>query len=61
MLVRPVHPLLQIMASSLNLSAIGEFLPGLVLFAITCPRVAIEWNLANSRFSRGRRAVRRGH
>jgi ABC-2 type transport system permease protein len=50
MLVRPVHPLLQIMASSLNLSAIGEFLPGLVLFAITCPRVAIEWNLANIAF-----------
>ena len=50
MLVRPIHPLLQIMASSLNLSAIGEFLPGLVLFAITCPRVAIEWNLANTAF-----------
>ena len=50
MLVRPIHPLLQIMASSLNLSAIGEFLPGLVLFAITCPRVAIEWNLANIAF-----------
>lgn len=50
MLVRPMHPLLQIMASSLNLSAIGEFLPGLVLFAITCPRVAIEWNLANITF-----------
>jgi len=50
MLVRPIHPLLQIMASSLNLSAIGEFLPGLVLFAITCPRVAIEWNLVNVAF-----------
>jgi ABC-2 type transport system permease protein len=50
MLVRPVHPLLQIMASSLDLSAIGEFLPGLVLFAITSPRVAIEWNLANIAF-----------
>jgi ABC-2 type transport system permease protein len=50
MLVRPVHPLLQIMASSLDLSAIGEFLPGLALLIITCPRVAIEWNLANSAF-----------
>jgi ABC-2 type transport system permease protein len=50
MLVRPIHPLFQIMASSLNLSAIGEFTPGLVLFAITCPRVAIEWNLANVAF-----------
>jgi ABC-2 type transport system permease protein len=50
MLVRPIHPLLQIMASGLNLSAIGELLPGLVLFAITCPRVAIEWDLANVAF-----------
>jgi ABC-2 type transport system permease protein len=47
MLVRPVHPLLQIMASSLDLSAIGTFLPGLVLLLLTGPRVAIEWNLAN--------------
>jgi len=50
MLVRPIHPLLQIMASSLDLSAIGEFLPGLVLLVITCPRTAIEWNLANVTF-----------
>jgi ABC-2 type transport system permease protein len=50
MLVRPVHPLLQVMASSLDLSAIGEFLPGLVLLAISCPEVAIEWNLANIAF-----------
>ena len=50
LLVRPIHPLLQIMAGSLNLSAIGEFLPGLVLFGITCPKVAIEWNLANIAF-----------
>jgi ABC-2 type transport system permease protein len=50
MLVRPVHPLLQIMASSLNLSAIGEFTPGLVLFVITYRRAAIEWNLANVAF-----------
>jgi ABC-2 type transport system permease protein len=50
LLVRPVHPLLQIMASSLDLSAIGSFLPGLVLFSITSPQVAIEWNLANVAF-----------
>ena len=50
MLVRPVHPLLQIMASSLDLSAIGEFLPGLVLFFLTCSRAAISWNLANVAF-----------
>jgi ABC-2 type transport system permease protein len=50
MLVRPVHPLLQIMASSFDLSAIGTFLPGLVLLGITCPQAAIEWNLANIAF-----------
>ena len=49
-LVRPIHPLLQIMVSSLDLSAIGELLPGLALFAMTCPRVAIEWNLTNTVF-----------
>jgi ABC-2 type transport system permease protein len=50
LLVRPVHPLLQLMASSLDLSAIGSFLPGLVLLGITGPRAAIEWNLANVAF-----------
>jgi len=50
LLVRPVHPVLQIMASSLDLSAIGEFLPGVALLILTCPRVAIEWNLANVAF-----------
>lgn len=50
MLVRPVHPLLQIMANGLNLQALGEFLPGLVLFAITCPKAAVEWNLLNLLF-----------
>ena len=47
LLIRPVHPILQIMASDLSLSAIGEFLPGLVLFAITCPQVEVEWNVLN--------------
>jgi ABC-2 type transport system permease protein len=50
MLVRPIHPLLQIMASSLDLSAIGEFTPGLVLFVLTYRRAAVEWNLANVAF-----------
>jgi ABC-2 type transport system permease protein len=47
MLVRPVHPLLQILASNLSLSAIGEFLPGAVLLAITCPKVEVEWTALN--------------
>jgi ABC-2 type transport system permease protein len=50
LLVRPVHPILQILASSLNLSSIGELLPGLVLFAITCPQVRVAWNLLNVTF-----------
>lgn len=50
MLVRPVHPLLQIMASNLDLSALGGFIPGLVLFAMTCPQVAVEWNVLNIAF-----------
>jgi ABC-2 type transport system permease protein len=50
MLVRPVHPLFQIMASSLDLSAIGEFAPGLVLLVLTAPRVAIAWDAANIAF-----------
>lgn len=50
LLVRPVHPLLQIMASSLDLSAIGGFIPGLVLLSVTCPRVAVEWNALNVAF-----------
>ena len=50
MLVQPVHPLLQIMASSLDLSALGGFVPGLVLLVITMPRVAVEWNVLNVAF-----------
>jgi ABC-2 type transport system permease protein len=50
LLIRPIHPILQIMASDLSLSAIGEFLPGLVLFAITCPKAEVQWNLLNVLF-----------
>ncbi len=45
MLVRPIHPIFQIMASSLNISALGEFLPGLVLLLVTAPRVQVAWNI----------------
>ncbi len=47
MLVRPLHPILQIMASGLNLSSIGEFLPGAVLLAVTWPHVAVAWTPLN--------------
>jgi len=50
LLVRPVHPLLQIMASELSLSAIGEFLPGAVLLAITVSHAQVEWSVLNALF-----------
>jgi ABC-2 type transport system permease protein len=50
LLIRPVHPIVQIMASDLSLSAIGEFLPGLILFAITAPKVEVKWGLLNILF-----------
>jgi ABC-2 type transport system permease protein len=50
MLVRPVHPIFQIMTQGHSLPAIGELLPAIALFAITCPRVVVEWNLFNILF-----------
>jgi ABC-2 type transport system permease protein len=50
LLVRPLHPLLQILASGLSLSAIGEFLPGAVLFVLTCSRVEVLWSALNILF-----------
>ncbi len=47
LLVRPIHPILQIMASSLNLSSVGEFVPGLLLLLISAPHVQVAWNLSN--------------
>ena len=50
LLVRPLHPLLQILASGLSLSAIGEFLPGAALFALTCSQVEVRWSALNVLF-----------
>ncbi|MBN1877139.1 MAG: ABC-2 family transporter protein [Anaerolineae bacterium] len=47
LLVRPVPPVFQIMASSLNLSALGEFIPGLVLLLITAPQARVAWTPLN--------------
>lgn len=49
-LIRPVHPILQIMTGRLHLAALGEFLPGIVLFALTSSRVNIQWNFFNGLF-----------
>lgn len=50
LLVRPVHPVIQIMASDLHLASIGELLPAVALFFITCPKVKVAWNLFNIAF-----------
>jgi ABC-2 type transport system permease protein len=46
-LVRPLSPVLQIMASSLNLSAIGEFIPGIVLLLLSASKVKVAWSPFN--------------
>lgn len=50
LLVRPLSPILQIMASGLNLSAIGEFIPGLALFLIASRQTTITWTPLNLLF-----------
>ena len=50
MLVRPVHPLLQILASDLPLMSVGDFVPGLVLLGLTYQEVAVSWSLPNILF-----------
>jgi ABC-2 type transport system permease protein len=46
-LVRPAHPLLQILAWDLFLSAFGVLIPALVLFGMTCSHVAVPWTALN--------------
>jgi len=45
LLVRPVHPILQILCSGFSLAAIGEWVPSVTMFIITCSKVKIAWNL----------------
>lgn len=49
-LVRPVHPILQIMTQGHLLPAIGELIPAVGLFLITYSKVQITWNLFNALF-----------
>lgn len=47
LLVRPLSPVWQIMASGLNLPALGEFLPGFTLLCIAAPKVQVAWTPLN--------------
>jgi len=49
-LVRPAHPIVQIMARGFPLEAIGELLPAVALFALTCGHVRVPWNLGTLLF-----------
>lgn len=49
-LVRPAHPLVQILARGLPLEAVGELLPALALFALSSGKVNAAWTPANLLF-----------
>lgn len=44
MLVRPVHPILQIMTQGHPLPAVGEFIPGITLLFLTISHTTVNWN-----------------
>ena len=46
-LVRPVHPILQILTRGFSIGAITEWLPSVTMFIITSSHVAIDWNVFN--------------
>ena len=47
-LIRPVHPILQILARcEFGANAIAEWIPSVTMFAITCSKVKVTWNLVN--------------
>ena len=47
MLVRPIHPIFQIMTQGHPLPAIGELIPAVTLFALTFSKANISWNPLN--------------
>ncbi|KAA3642353.1 MAG: hypothetical protein DWQ07_25300 [Chloroflexi bacterium] len=49
-LVRPAHPIWQILTSGFSIGAITEWLPSVTMFIITSSQVAIEWNVFNILF-----------
>lgn len=50
LLVRPAHPIVQILALSLPLKALGELLPAAALFALTWRHVPVAWTPGNLLF-----------
>lgn len=49
-LIRPPHPMLQLLAISFPMEAIGELLPGLALFGVCAPHAAVSWTASNLLF-----------
>lgn len=49
-LVRPVHPILQILASGFSAAAVSEWIPSVTMFAITCSKIKVAWNPFNVAF-----------
>ncbi len=50
LLIRPVHPIWQILASGFEAAAISEWIPSFAMLLITAPHVAITWNAATVAF-----------
>ncbi len=50
LLIRPVHPIVQLLARGLPLEAIGELLPAAALFALTSSHVRVAWSAGNILF-----------
>ncbi len=50
LLVRPAHPIVQILARGLPLEAIGELLPAATLFILTAGHVQVAWTIGNILF-----------
>ena len=44
-LVRPVHPVPQILSSDFSLAALGEWLPSVTMFVLSASKVQIQWNV----------------
>jgi len=50
-LIRPIHPILQILARcEFGSNALSEWIPSVVMFAITCTHVKVAWNPINIAF-----------
>ena len=50
LLVRPVHPILQILSSDFSLAAISEWIPSVTMFFITATHAKVTWNGASIAF-----------